>query len=104
MTGHIHSQASIADMGQRARRAAETLAALPSASKKRALRLAATALRDGSRAILDANRVDMDRARTAGLSAAMLDRLRLDTARLEGVADGVDAVAALADPVGAVID
>ena len=104
MTGHIHPQASIADMGQRARHAAETLVALPSTSKVRALGLAATALRDGSRAILDANRVDMDRARVAGLSAAMLDRLRLDTARLEGVADGVDAVAALADPVGAVID
>lgn len=91
-------------MGQRARRAAETLAALPSASKKRALKLAATALRDGNRVILDANRADMDRARAARLSAAMLDRLRLDPARLEGVASGVEAVAALDDPVGLVID
>ncbi|MGQ2931081.1 MAG: glutamate-5-semialdehyde dehydrogenase, partial [Sphingopyxis sp.] len=55
-------------------------------------------------AILDANRRDMAAAKAAGLSAAMLDRLRLDDARLGGIAEAVEAVAALPDPVGMEID
>ena len=96
--------ALISAMGARARAAARTLAGLSAATKAKALTEAATALRAATPAILAANERDMARARTAGLSSAMLDRLRLDEGRVAGVADGVEAVAGLRDPVGSVID
>lgn len=94
----------IADMGTRGRAAAGSLAGMPTATKAGALEQAAAAIRAGSAAILAANMRDMARARAAGLSGAMLDRLRLDEARIAAMADGVAAVAALADPVGQLID
>ena len=111
MTAKAHSlsavpdpDALIADMGARARAAAKLLAVAPTAAKAAALRAAAEQLRIRADAILDANRRDMADGRAAGLSAAMLDRLRLDDARLGGIAGAVEAVAALADPVGMEID
>lgn len=94
----------LADMTNRARAAARSLAATPTAAKARALRTAAQALRDAEPEILTANATDMARAGEAGLSGALLDRLKLDPARIASMADGVAAVAELADPVGAVID
>ncbi len=94
----------IADMGHRARAAAATLALAPTAAKATALRAAATALRQAEATILAANAQDVARGEANGLSGAMLDRLRLDPARLEGVATGLEAVAGLADPVGQLID
>ncbi len=94
----------IADMGARGRAAAVSLAGMPTATKAGALEQAAAAIRAESSAILAANMGDMSRARAAGLSGAMLDRLRLDEARIAAMADGVAAVAALADPVGQLID
>ncbi len=94
----------IADMGARGRAAAGSLAGMPTATKASALEQAAAAIRAGSSAILAANMGDMARARAAGLSGAMLDRLRLDEARIAAMADGVAEVAALADPVGQLID
>ncbi len=94
----------IADMGARGRAAAVLLAGMPTATKAGALEQAAAAIRAGSTAILAANMGDMARARAAGLSGAMLDRLRLDEARIAAMADGVAAVAALADPVRQLID
>lgn len=94
----------ISSMGERARAAARTLASLPANAKSRGLIEAADALRDATPAIIEANQRDMERAAAAGLSPAMLDRLRLDEARIAGVADAVAAVAGLRDPVGAVID
>ena len=94
----------IADMGARARNAATTLAGLPTAAKAAGLRAAAAAIRADADAILAANARDVEAGTANGLSGALLDRLRLDPARLEGAAAGVEAVAALSDPVGAVID
>ena len=94
----------IAAMGAAARTASRTLARLPTATKAAALRAAAAAIRADSGAILAANARDVQAAEAAGTSGAMLDRLRLDDARLAGIADAVEAVAALPDPVGAVID
>ncbi len=89
----------------RAGRAAQRqLAAMSSETKAAALKLAATALREDSAAILEANARDLAAGREGGLTDALLDRLRLDEARLEGVAAGVEAVADLPDPVGEVID
>ena len=90
----------IAEMGRRARSAALVLASMPSARKTAALALAAESIRAASAGIVAANAEDMARAADAGLSGALLDRLRLDEARVAAMADGVAAVAALADPVG----
>ena len=97
-------QMLIAAMAARARVAAHRLAGLPTAAKAAGLRAAAAALRDRGEAIVAANAADLAGARAAGLSGAMLDRLTLDAARVEAMARGVEAVAALADPVGVVID
>jgi glutamate-5-semialdehyde dehydrogenase len=98
------STALIARMGEGARRAGAMLAGASDARRAAALSHAAEALRAASGAILAANALDVARARNAGLSDAMLDRLRLDPARVEAIARGVAAVAALADPLGQVID
>jgi glutamate-5-semialdehyde dehydrogenase len=89
----------------RAGRAAQrVLARMPSPDKARALQLAAAALRRAEPAVLAANAQDMAAGAANGLSGAMLDRLRLDPARLAGIADAVEQVAGLPDPVGQVID
>ena len=91
-------------MAGRARSAAARLAHLSTADKARGLRAAAAAVRADAAAIIAANAADMARAGAAGLSGALLDRLRLDDARVTAMAAGVEAVAALTDPVGQVID
>jgi glutamate-5-semialdehyde dehydrogenase len=96
--------ALIADLGARARAAAKALAIASTPDKAAALRAAATQLRARATAILAANARDMEGGKASGLSAAMLDRLRLDDVRLGGIADAVEAVAALPDPVGLEID
>ncbi|WP_294391929.1 glutamate-5-semialdehyde dehydrogenase [uncultured Sphingomonas sp.] len=96
--------ALIATMGQHARAAATVLATAPTHAKAAALNAAATAMRDDRAQILAANRDDVARAQAAQLSGAMLDRLTLTPARIEGVATGLEAVAALPDPVGTIID
>ncbi len=86
-------------------RAASRLTARAGASQReRALREVAGRLRDSTFAarILEANRADLDAAERSGTTAPMLDRLRLDEARLAACARGVDEVAALPDPVGRV--
>ncbi|QQV76597.1 glutamate-5-semialdehyde dehydrogenase [Sphingomonas aliaeris] len=97
-------EAMIADMGRRARSAAGRVAALPPGAKPKALVAAARALRDAAPEILAANEEDMAQARTAGLSAALLDRLMLDEERVANMAAGVDAIAALPDPAGTLIE
>ncbi|QJQ32254.1 glutamate-5-semialdehyde dehydrogenase [Sphingomonas lacunae] len=94
----------IAEMGHAARAAARTLAATPTPAKAAALRAAAAELRARSAKILAANAEDMAAGAARGLSGAMLDRLRLDEGRLAGIADAVEAVAGLTDPVGQMID
>jgi glutamate-5-semialdehyde dehydrogenase len=94
----------IAEMGRRARMAARALAGLPTTIKAGGLRAAAVRLRADEAAILTANARDMATGTERGLSGALLDRLKLDPARVAGMAAGVEAVAALADPVGQTID
>ena len=95
--------ALVAEMGAAARAALPALAAAPMAQKNVALLAAAAAMRAGAAEILAANERDLVAARAAGLSPAMLDRLALDAKRLEGLAQGLEQVAALPDPVGAII-
>ncbi|KQN26773.1 gamma-glutamyl phosphate reductase [Sphingomonas sp. Leaf33] len=93
----------IAEMGARARTTATILAATRSPAKAAALHAAADAIRRASATIVDANAGDMAAGLARGLSGAMLDRLRLDAERVAAIADGVDAVARLPDPVGTII-
>ncbi len=93
----------IAEMAARARTAAKALAAMPSEAKRAALRKGAAAIRADADAIIAANARDMAAGEANGLSGAMLDRLLLDAGRIENMAAGVEAVAALDDPVGDVI-
>ena len=90
----------IAELGRNARGAAESLAQRTTAEKNRALTEGGAAIRARSAHILRANAADLERARARGISGAMLDRLVLDEARLEGIAAGLEKVAALPDPVG----
>ncbi len=91
-------------LARRARIAARRLARADSAQKQAALLAAAAALRISAATILEANRIDMAAGAELGLGAAMLDRLKIDENRLAAVAEAVEQVARLADPVGLVID
>lgn len=94
----------IAEMTAKARAAGRGLARASDADKAAALKLAAAALRAQADVIMAANALDMEAGQQAGLSGAMLDRLKLDAGRIEGMAAAVGQVAILADPVGQVID
>ncbi|MGW5686359.1 glutamate-5-semialdehyde dehydrogenase [Nonomuraea sp. NPDC003754] len=86
-----------------AREAAAELAPLPRAAKDRALRAIADALVEHHAEIIEANAADVAKAREAGTSEAMIDRLRLDEARVEAIAQAVRDIAELPDPVGEVV-
>ena len=94
----------IAELGARARVAAKHLALTPTTAKAAGLRAAASAIRADAATILRANADDMAAGQQNRLSAAMLDRLRLDDSRLAAIADAIEAVATLPDPTGAEID
>lgn len=96
--------ALITSMGHDARQAATALAAAPTRQKAKALVEAAAAMRRKAADILAANATDVERARANGLTVAMIDRLSLNEARLEGIAAALEAVASLPDPVGQLID
>ena len=95
--------AIVEGMARAAHTARQALDRLDDAARAAALRAAGAALRESEADILAANARDMAAGEAAGLTAAMLDRLRLDRARLAGIAEAVAAVAALPSPVGEVI-
>ncbi len=90
-------------MGAKAKEASRFL--MTAGSKKDdALLAIAKALREHSDEIIKANSIDIKNGEEAGLTVSLLDRLRLDEARIEGMAVGVEQVAALPDPVGRILD
>jgi len=91
-------------LGEAARAAGRRLAATDSGPRNRALRLIAESIRDAAPALAEANERDLDAGKAAGLDAALLDRLALTEARIEAMAEGLEQIAALPDPVGAVTD
>jgi glutamate-5-semialdehyde dehydrogenase len=93
----------MAPIGRAAVDAAQVLARASTADKNAALRDMARALRDRKAMILEANALDVRAGEAAQLSAAILDRLRLDDARIEAMAAGVEQIEQLPDPVGTVI-
>lgn len=97
-------EALIAQLASAGREAQSTLAQMPSGARAEALRSAARHIRASAGAILGANEKDVSAGLASDLSKAMVDRLTLDEARLEGIAAGIEAVADLPDPVGEIID
>jgi glutamate-5-semialdehyde dehydrogenase len=91
------------ELGQRAVAASQVLAQASTATKNRALQLAASAIRERRAEILDANAADVADAKERGLSAALLDRLLLDEKRIEAIAKGIEEIIRLEDPIGTVI-
>ncbi len=92
------------EIGRRAKSAARVLALAPTAQKDSALAAIAAAIRTRQADILAANAKDVAEAKAAGSTAAFVDRLALDERRITAMADGLDVVRALADPVGAVTE
>ncbi|PZQ40587.1 MAG: gamma-glutamyl-phosphate reductase, partial [Phenylobacterium zucineum] len=85
--------ATMLEMGRRARGAADALRTATAATRSAALSAMAVALRDRSDAILSANAADVERARAKGVSEALIDRLSLSPARIAAMAGAVEEVA-----------
>jgi glutamate-5-semialdehyde dehydrogenase len=96
-------RAEMARLGRAARAAAAELAHADPGTKTLALEAAAEILRHRMADILTANAKDMEAARAKGLSGAMLDRLSLTPARVEAMAEGLEAISRFPDPVGRVL-
>jgi glutamate-5-semialdehyde dehydrogenase len=92
------------EIGQRARHAARVLALAPTVQKDAALAAIARAIRQLKAKILAANAEDIAEAKRGGANAAFLDRLTLDDKRVAGMADGVEVIRDLPDPVGIVTE
>ncbi|MDG5494131.1 glutamate-5-semialdehyde dehydrogenase [Niveispirillum sp. BGYR6] len=92
------------DLGRRARAAAGEIALVPGPVRDQALRAAAQAIRANADSILAANAQDMAAGEAKGLSASLLDRLLLNPARLESMANGLEEIADRPDPLGAVLE
>ncbi len=97
-------KAYMRDVGQRARIAARVLAVASTAAKDAALAAVAAEIERGRDALMAANKKDLDAGKNAGLDAAVLDRLELNAARIQAMAEGLRQIAALADPVGEITD
>jgi glutamate-5-semialdehyde dehydrogenase len=95
---------SVSEICLEARDGARALATLDTDTKNAALHAIADALIARTDEIVEANARDMEAGRASGLTAALLDRLALDPARIAGIAAGTRAVAALPDPVGEVVE
>jgi glutamate-5-semialdehyde dehydrogenase len=100
----VTAVSSVADVCSRAREASRRLASTDTATKNAALMAISAALRERVGEILGANERDLKAGREGDIGEALLDRLRLDEQRIEGIAQAAQAVAALPDPVGEVID
>ena len=95
--------ALMVEIGTRAKAASAELAFAPADRKQAALIAAADAVWKNRAAIIDANKKDLEYGRNKGLSAAMMDRLMLDEERVQGIVNGLRAVAEQPDPVGEVL-
>lgn len=98
----INITAYMTDIGRRARTASRAMARADSAAKNRALALIADAIRRDADGLRAANQQDLANARAHGLSDAMLDRLTLSDPAIATMAAGLEQIAALPDPIGAI--
>ena len=95
---------SLIFMGEKAKAAARKLALATTEQKDNALRSIARALRENTDEIIAANAIDLENGEKSGLTKSLLDRLALNSDRISGMADGVEALCALPDPVGIIKD
>ncbi len=91
-------------LGQNARAASRQMVRADTSTKNRALLTIAAAIRRDKDALLAANRADVDAARAAGMDDAMLDRLALSEKSIATMAEGLEQIASLADPIGEITD
>ena len=103
MTSTDALRENILAAARRSKDASRTIGLLTTSQKNTILRTAAAALHERADEILAANQKDIDDARSRGTSDAMIDRLALDSARIDGIAGGLTQVADLPDPIGEVI-
>ena len=104
MEQKVDVKAYMREMGQAARAASRLVARADTAAKNRALVAVAAELRRRSANIVAANKADIEQARSDGCDAAFIDRLTLDASSVDHMAEGVEQVAALQDPVGAITE
>jgi glutamate-5-semialdehyde dehydrogenase len=97
-------QQYITDLGQRARIASRAMARTDTAAKNHALLLIAAAIRRNADTLRQANLQDLDAARSSGLAPALLDRLSLSEQAIATMAEGLEQIAALADPIGEIFN
>ena len=88
------------DIGRAARKASRAMAKADTAAKNRALQLIAAAIRRDAALLTAANQQDLEAARTNGLAAALVDRLTLSEKAIATMAEGLEQIAALPDPIG----
>lgn len=91
-------------LGKQARAASRLMAKADTNARNRALLAMATAIRRDKATLLAANREDLDSARATGMDEAMLDRLALSEKSIASMAEGLEQIAALADPIGEITD
>ncbi|MDO6461970.1 glutamate-5-semialdehyde dehydrogenase [Granulosicoccaceae sp. 1_MG-2023] len=97
-------KAYMQQLGQKAREASREIAAADTNAKNAALLAIASELENSKPALMAENRKDLDAGRANGLDAALLDRLELTEARIDGMANGLRQIAAQPDPVGEITD
>lgn len=90
----------ISALGERAKKAKSVLASSSGETRNKALYEIAKALRENSEKIIEANRIDVEKGKENGLTPSLIDRLGLDSGRIEGMAKGAEDIAALSDPIG----
>ncbi len=95
---------TINEIGEAALTAKRSLAKLTTGEKNNLLNLSAKALRENAQRVIEANGKDIENAKANGISTALIDRLRLDEKRINDMADGLEQVAELPDPIGEVLD
>jgi len=91
-------------LGVRARTASQLIATADGQTKNKALNAIANALQESQSELVAANKIDMEAGIASGLSEALLDRLELTPARIEGMANGLRQVALLPEPIGEISD
>lgn len=87
-------------LGEKAKKAKSVLASSSGETRNKALYEIAKALRENSEKIIEANRIDVEKGKGNGLTPSLIDRLSLDSGRIEGMAKGAEDIAALSDPIG----
>ena len=103
MMSCVNIEDTLEQMGRRARRASQALAALPADAKRACLEKMADALEANADTIKKINSDDVEKAKISGLSSAMVDRLTLTDARIKDMANGLRTVAAQSDPVNRIL-